>query len=42
MQEMWVWFLVQEHPLEKEVATHCGILAWKIPQTDESDWQQAM
>jgi len=25
----------QEGPLEKEMATHSGILAWEIPQTEE-------
>ena len=25
----------QEDPLEKEMATHSRILAWKIPQTEE-------
>ena len=25
----------QKDPLEKEVATHCNILAWKIPWTEE-------
>ena len=35
MQEMWVWFLEREDPLEKEMATHCSILAWKIPWTEE-------
>ena len=29
-QEMWVWFLGQEDPLEKEVATHSSILVWEI------------
>ena len=32
MQEMSVWSLGQEGPLEKEMATHSSILAWKIPQ----------
>ena len=36
MQETWVRFLNQEDPLEKETATHSGILAWKIPWTEES------
>ena len=27
--------LGQEDPLEKEVATHCSILAWRIPWTEE-------
>ena len=26
---MWVWFLGQEDPLEKGMATHCSILAWR-------------
>ena len=28
MQEIWVWSLGQEDPLEKEIATHSSILAW--------------
>ena len=35
MQEMWVWSLGQEDPLEEEMATHCGILVWKIAWTEE-------
>ena len=35
MQEMRVWSLGQEDPLEKEMATHCSILAWKIPWTED-------
>ena len=35
MQETWVQSLDQEDLLEKEVATHSGILAWKIPRTEE-------
>jgi len=31
MQETWVQSLGQEDPLEKEIATHSGILAWRIP-----------
>ena len=31
MQETWAQFLGQEDPLEKEIATHFSILAWKIP-----------
>ena len=31
VQEMWVQFLGQEDPLEKEMATHSNILAWEIP-----------
>ena len=33
MQEMWVGSLVQEDPLEKEMATSPHILAWEIPST---------
>ena len=32
---MRVQSLGQEDPLEKEMATHSGILAWKIPWTEE-------
>ena len=35
MQETWVLFLGQEDPLEKEMAIHSSILAWKIPWTEE-------
>ena len=35
MQETWVRSLGWEGPLEKEMATHCSILAWKIPRTKE-------
>ena len=31
----WVQSLGQEDPLEKEMATHSSILAWKIPQMEE-------
>ena len=34
-QETWVQSLGQEDPLEKEMATHSCILAWKIPWTEE-------
>ena len=33
---MWVRSLGHEDPLEEEVATHSGILAWKIPLIEES------
>ena len=33
--EMQVRFLDQEDPLEEEMATHSGILVWKIPWTEE-------
>ena len=35
MQETQVQFLDLEDPLEKEMATHSIILAWKIPWTEE-------
>ena len=31
----WVQSLGREDPLEKEVATHSSILAWRIPWTEE-------
>ena len=36
-QETWVQFLGQEDPLEKGMATHSSILAWRIPRTEEPD-----
>ena len=36
MQEMWVWSLGWEGPLEKEVATHSRIVAWEIPRAEET------
>ena len=42
MQEIWVWALGQEDPLEKWMATHSSILAWihgvTKYQTGQSDW----
>ena len=35
MRETRVRFLGQEDPLEKEMAGHSGILAWRIPWTEE-------
>jgi len=35
LPETWVRFLGQEDPLEKEMATHSSILAWRIPWTEE-------
>ena len=35
MQEAWVSSLGQEDPLEKGMATHSSILAWRIPLTEE-------
>ena len=34
-QETWVQSLGWEDPLEKGMATHCSILAWRIPWTEE-------
>ena len=33
--EIWVQFLSWENLLEKEMATHSSILAWKIPWMEE-------
>ena len=41
MQETWARSLGQEDPLEKEMATHSGILAWKTPWTEEPDGLQS-
>ena len=41
-QETWVQFLDQEDPLEKEMATHSSILAWRIPWTEEPGGLQFM
>ena len=41
-QETWVRSLSQEDPLEKEMATHFSILAWKIPWTEEPGRLQSM
>ena len=40
-QEIQVQSLVQEDNLEKEMATHSSILAWKIPWTEESGGLQS-
>ena len=40
--ETWVRSLGQEDPLEKEMATHSSILAWKIPRTEEPGRLQSM
>ena len=42
MQETWVRSLGQEDPLEKGMATHSSILAWKIPWTEEPEGLQSM
>ena len=35
MLEAWVQSLGQENPLEKEMATHSNVLAWRTPGTGE-------
>ena len=42
MLEAWVQFLGWEDPLEKEMATHSSILAWKIPRTEEPGGLQSI
>ena len=42
MLKTWVQSLGQEDPLEKAMATHCSILAWKIPRTEEPGRIQSM
>ena len=38
MRETWVRSLGQEAPLEKRMAAHCSILAWRIPM-DREAWR---
>ena len=42
MWETWVRSLGQDDPLEKEMATHSSILAWRIPWTEEPGGLQSM
>ena len=42
IQETWVSSLGQEDPLQKEMATHSSILAWRIPWTEEPGRLQSM
>ena len=42
MRETWVQSMGQEDPLEKKMATHSSILAWKIPWTEECSRLQSM
>ena len=42
MWETWVQSLAWEDPLEKGMATHFSILAWKIPWTEEPGGLQSM
>ena len=41
MHGMWVQSLDQEDPLEKEMATHSSILAWRIPM-ERGAWRAAV
>ena len=42
MQETGVRSLDWDYPLEEEIATHFGILAWKIPWTEKPGGLQSM
>ena len=42
MQETQVQSLGQEYPLEKEMASHSSILAWRIPWIEELGGLQSM
>ena len=42
MWETWILSLGQEDPLEKGMATHSSILAWRIPWTEEPGGLQSM
>ena len=42
VQETRVWFQGLEDPLEKEMATHSSILAWRIPWIEEPGGLQSM
>ena len=41
MRKTWVRSLGREDPLEKEMATHSSILAWRIPWTEEPGGPQS-
>ena len=41
MQKTRLWSLVQEDPLEKGIATHSSILAWRVPWTEEPSGLQS-
>ena len=42
IQETWIQSLDGEDPLEKGMATHCSILAWRIPWTEKPGRLQSM
>ena len=41
-QETWVWSLGWEDPVEKQMATHSSILAWRVAWAEEPGGQQFM
>ena len=42
MRETWFQSLGWEDPLGEGMATHCSILAWRIPMTEEAGGLQSM
>ena len=42
LQETWVLSLGEEDPLERGMATHSSILAWRIPWTEEPGGLQSI
>ena len=42
MQETWVQSLGQDNPLEKSMATHSSVFAWRIPWIEEPGRLQAI
>ena len=42
MQEMWVWSLGWEGALDRGMATHSSVLAWRVPWTEEPGGLQSL
>ena len=42
VQETWIRSLGWEEPLEKEMAIHCSVVAWRIPWTEEPGGLQSI
>ena len=42
MQETWILYLGQEDSLDKGMATHSSIFAWRIPWKEEPDGLKSM
>ena len=42
VQETWIKSLSRNDSLEKGMATHCSILAWRIPRTEEPGALQSL